>query len=159
MTPTPYPLAKPKVLVVDDDVQVITLLKVALQAVSQVFFTTDGTQAVAIAQSTAPDLVLLDVEMPSINGLEICRRLRSDVQIAAIPVVFVCETCSSPESRERNRKALIGRSGPAGQSVHAQRFTGDPHDLSSLVIGIRQAWSQEPWSFQLPSPRPGGLFQ
>ena len=80
---------KPKVLVVDDDVQVITLLKAALQSVSQVFFTTDSEQALAVAQSTAPDLVLLDVEMPGVNGLEICRRLRADVQTSQIPVVFI----------------------------------------------------------------------
>ncbi len=81
--------AKPKVLVVDDDVQVITLLKAALQSVSQVFFTTDSEQALAVAHSTAPDLVLLDVEMPGVNGLEICRRLRADVQTSQIPVVFI----------------------------------------------------------------------
>ena len=74
---------------VDDDLQVINLLKVALQSVSQVFFTTDSAQAVAIARSAAPDLVLLDVEMPGLNGLEICRRLRADPQTSEIPVVFI----------------------------------------------------------------------
>ena len=72
----PHPM--PKVLVVDDDAQVINQLKVALQSVSQVFFTTDSAQAVTMAQSTQPDVVLLDVEMPGLNGLEICRRLRAD---------------------------------------------------------------------------------
>lgn len=89
MTFVADPHPAPKVLVVDDDVQVINQLKVALQSVSQVFFATDSTQAVTIAQSVQPDVVLLDVEMPGLNGLEICRRLRADAQTAQIPVVFI----------------------------------------------------------------------
>lgn len=89
MTHDISPQLKPKVLVVDDDVQVITLLKAALQPVSQVFFTTDSGQALAVTHSTAPDLILLDVEMPGLNGLDLCRRLRADAQTAQIPVVFI----------------------------------------------------------------------
>src|SRR4029453_12130190 len=49
----------------------------------------NGERGLAIAQSARPDLILLDVLMPEIDGFEICRRLKADAGTAAIPVIFL----------------------------------------------------------------------
>lgn len=82
-------LANPKVLIVDDDATVVSALFAALKPIAQVLFSTDSAQAIGLAHSTSPDLVLLDVEMPGLNGVEICMRLRADARTADIPVIFI----------------------------------------------------------------------
>jgi len=52
-------------------------------------FATDGEQAIAIAIKTSPNLILLDIMMPGIDGIETCRRLKSKPATAAIPVIFL----------------------------------------------------------------------
>lgn len=72
------------VLVVDDDPKIRELLRLYLDRDGhQVVFAADGVEALAAAAERAPDLVLLDVMLPRIDGLEVCRRLRerSDVPI------------------------------------------------------------------------------
>ncbi|MBY0411191.1 MAG: diguanylate cyclase [Burkholderiaceae bacterium] len=88
MTP-PMRLASPKVLIIDDDATVVGALFAALKPIAQVLFSTDSAQAIGLAHSMAPDLVLLDVEMPGLDGVEICMRLRADARTADIPVIFI----------------------------------------------------------------------
>ena len=49
----------------------------------------NGTLALKAAQKAAPDLMLLDVQMPGLNGYEVCRQLKADPQTRAIPVIFI----------------------------------------------------------------------
>ena len=49
----------------------------------------DGPRALALAQSESPDLILLDVMMPGMDGFEVCRRLKADARTAHVPVVMV----------------------------------------------------------------------
>src|ERR1700741_1845572 len=52
-------------------------------------FATRGEEGLALARKLRPDLILLDVSLPDIDGFEICRRLKSDMDTAGIPVLFV----------------------------------------------------------------------
>ncbi len=83
--------AQPTVLIVDDTPSNLSLLSDILRADYRVRVATDGPKALAIARTAAtqPDLILLDVMMPGMDGYEVCRQLKADPSTAAIPVIFV----------------------------------------------------------------------
>ncbi len=86
-----FPLAirRARLLVVDDQPVNIHLMHQVLSAEHDVFMATSGAQALAFCQNSPPDLVLLDVVMPGMDGLTVCRRLKEHADTAAIPVIFV----------------------------------------------------------------------
>lgn len=80
----------PKVLVVDDDRAIQQLLEVNLELEGyDVAKATDGAEALEMVAAFQPDIVLLDVMMPKMDGREVCRRLKADPKTAALPVVFL----------------------------------------------------------------------
>ena len=91
--PATVPLAdsrKPAILIVDDAPDNLgTLRTVLLRQGYQTFVATSGDRALDIAQRVKPDLILLDVVMPGIDGLETCRRLKAQPATARIPVIFM----------------------------------------------------------------------
>ena len=80
---------KPKLLVVDDQAINIQVLYRCFAGDYQVFMATDGEQALKICSNNPPDLILLDVVMPGLDGFEVCKRLKADVTTSHIPVIFV----------------------------------------------------------------------
>lgn len=84
-------LADARVLLVDDDPGMIQMLGRVLSGYTQLRFATAGEQALDIAQTWQPELVLLDAEMPGIDGFEVCRRLKADPLLAEVPVIFVTQ--------------------------------------------------------------------
>ncbi len=89
---------RPRLLVVDDQPVNVQALYQALSADHQVLMATSGEQGLALCQEKLPDLVLLDVVMPGIDGYEVCRRLKADELTQHIPVIFV--TARSDEAAE-----------------------------------------------------------
>ena len=86
----------PKLLLVDDQpVNIQTLYQIFADD-HEVFMATSGEQALALCRDKQPDLVLLDVIMPGMDGLETCQRLKEDDDTADIPVIFVTSQ-NSPE--------------------------------------------------------------
>lgn len=74
-----------KILVADDDPNVIELLKIYLQKEGyEVFFAENGREAVDKANRTKPDLIVLDLMMPEIDGLEVCRQIRMHSRVPII---------------------------------------------------------------------------
>ncbi len=80
---------KPAILVVDDETINIELLADLLEDDYDVSFATGGEQALALAAGDRPDLILLDVLMPGMDGYDVCARLKQDVATAGIPVIFI----------------------------------------------------------------------
>ena len=80
---------RPRLLVVDDQPANVQALYQVFAADHQVLMATSGEQALAIAAARRPDLVLLDVQMPGIDGYETCRRLKADPATHDTPVIFV----------------------------------------------------------------------
>ncbi|HKJ04705.1 MAG TPA: diguanylate cyclase [Geopsychrobacteraceae bacterium] len=78
-----------KILIVDDMPINIQVLNESLQENYQIFFATNGIDAINVARREAPDLILLDVMMPGMDGYETCKILKSKSFLAEIPVVFV----------------------------------------------------------------------
>ncbi len=83
------PQGKPRLLVVDDEPINIQVMHQIFAADYQVFMATGGAQALAICKDNPPDLVLLDVVMPGMDGFEVCRQLKADDSTRNIPVIFV----------------------------------------------------------------------
>ncbi len=92
------PSRRPRLLAVDDQPLNIQALYQAFAADHQVLMATGGEQALALCVSQQPDLVLLDVMMPGMDGYEVCRRLKSDRATRDIPVIFV--TAHTDEAAE-----------------------------------------------------------
>lgn len=84
------PIPKPSILVVDDTPANLTLMTGLLQDTYQVRAATSGERALKIASADAPpDLILLDIMMPEMDGYEVCRRLKADPRTSEIPVIFL----------------------------------------------------------------------
>lgn len=81
--------SQPKILVVDDAPVNIQILNEALRADNRIFFATNGKDALEIAAAILPDLILLDVMMPDMDGYEVCRRMKSDPLLKDIPIIFI----------------------------------------------------------------------
>lgn len=81
--------AKPRLLVVDDQPINIQVMHQLFAGEYQVFMATSGAQALQLCKSNPPDLVLLDVVMPQMDGYEVCRQLKADSATRDIPVIFV----------------------------------------------------------------------
>lgn len=85
-------ISKPLILIVDDTPTNIQVLAENLIDEYRIKVAVSGEAALeAIDRQGPPDLILLDVMIPGMDGYEVCRRLKSDPQTAAIPVIFVTD--------------------------------------------------------------------
>jgi putative two-component system response regulator len=113
------------VLVVDDDPSALQSLAEALRALDfDVHEASDGPSALKIVEATDPDVVLLDVIMPGMDGYEVCRRLKEDPATALTPVVFL----TGYGSREAKLEGL---------DAGATEFLSKPCELVELEIRVR----------------------
>jgi two-component system sensor histidine kinase/response regulator len=80
---------RPCLLLVDDELSNIDLLADTFRDEYELLRASEGETALAIASSVLPDMVLLDVMMPGIDGYEVCRRLKREHQTSRIPVIFI----------------------------------------------------------------------
>jgi signal transduction histidine kinase len=115
------------VLVVDDEPRNVMLLQDLLEARGYtVLSAPDGEKGLALARERLPDVVLLDVMMPRLNGFDVCRTLKAEQKTAIIPVLLV----TSLDARQ-DRLAGIG----AG----ANDFITKPIDSGDLLLRVRNA--------------------
>jgi len=78
------------ILVADDDEDILALVKAVLERSGhEVVTVADGAEALATVRTRKPDLAVLDITMPQVDGLEVLRRLRADAETAALPVVLL----------------------------------------------------------------------
>lgn len=80
---------KQKVLVVDDAIDNIKILVNLLRDDYDVFFAMNGKKAVEITYKELPDIILLDIVMPQMDGYEVCRILKGDKRVSDIPIIFI----------------------------------------------------------------------
>jgi DNA-binding response OmpR family regulator len=80
-------MAQDKIMIVDNEMEIIQLIKLYLSREGyEVIWTTDSTKATALAAEEKPDLILLDVVMPGLTGIELCSKIREQ---SDVPILFV----------------------------------------------------------------------
>jgi two-component system response regulator MprA len=114
-----------KVLVIDDEENIIEFVRLGLRYEGfQVESAPDGEQGVTAAQRLNPDLIILDVMMPGIDGLEVCRRLRSNPTTKDIPILMLT-------AKDEVRDKILGlRTG-------ADDYLTKPFDFDELLERMR----------------------
>ena len=116
----------PKILVVDDEPDAIELITFNLQSAGfQVVTAEDGAAALRKARSAAPDLIVLDLMLPEIDGLEVCKLLRRDPATAAIPILMLTAKASEVD------RIL-------GLELGADDYVTKPFSPRELVLRIRK---------------------
>lgn len=119
------PSAKPCVLVVEDEAALISLLRYNLEREGfRVIDTGDGEEALILAEEESPDIILLDWMLPSVAGIEVCRRLRRQPKTRDIPVIML--TARAAET-DRVR----------GLDAGADDYVAKPFALAELVARVR----------------------
>ena len=95
---------RPKILAIDDMPINLNMLGAALSSEFDLQVATSGAMGLALVEKLTPDLVLLDVLMPEMDGYEVCRRLKADPKLRSIPVIFI--TALSDSESESSGLAL-----------------------------------------------------
>ncbi len=114
----------PRVLIVDDEISSRDVIESILSTEKyELHIAENGEQAIAIAEKILPDLILLDVMMPGLNGFEVCQKLRAIPSLADVPVVLVTALDDS-ESRM------------AGIKAGADDFLSKPFDGQELRLRV-----------------------
>lgn len=117
----------PKILVVDDEPTIRHLLRASLEGRGYgLLEADDGPSALQAAQSELPDLILLDLALPRLSGLEVCSRLKAGPSTAAIPI-FLLTGYVGQKERE------------AAQRAGAAGFIAKPFNPAALVALIEAA--------------------
>jgi len=115
----------PLILIVDDDPSGLDILQARLTAQHyDLISATDGELALAMVKDRKPDLILLDVMMPKINGIEVCKRVKSDPNLPFIPVIMVTARADS-------------RDIVTGLDAGADEYLTKPYSHSALVARVK----------------------
>ena len=121
---------KKKILIVDDERDTLFIIKEELEARGYSVITADnGNDALELAKSKYPDLVILDIWMPEMDGAEVAARLKEDMQTRNIPVIFL--TCLIQKKEEDQGK-------PIANSVYIAK----PYNIEGLVEHIERLVKQ-----------------
>ncbi len=114
-----------KILIAEDERDIRDLVAFSLRHMGHdVIVTIDGESALEQVYAERPDLVLLDVRMPRMDGYEVCRRIKSDPSLEAIPVAFI---------------SAKGQEGEVAQGMEAgaQAYILKPFSLDELQFSVR----------------------
>ena len=116
-----------KILIVDDEEDVLLVLEKGLASAGYSVITADnGGDAIRLAKAKCPDLIILDIIMPEMDGTEVAARLREDRQTRNIPVIFLTCVLTKEEEAERRRAA--------GPNI----FISKPYQLEELLTQVKQ---------------------
>ena len=119
--------AKHKILIVEDDPDVSEMLNAYFRVQGYDVFTVNwGEDGVRAGQTISPDLIILDIRLPDIDGYEVAKRLREDRRTQEIPIIFLTE------KRERVDRLQ-------GFEVGADDYITKPFDVQELRLRVRNA--------------------
>ena len=115
----------PRVLIADDNAANVRILRTRLAADGyEVVTAGDGEQALAVAHEAEPDLILLDIMMPKVDGIEVCRRLKARQNPSFVPIILVTAMTDA--------KDIV-----AGLEAGADEYLTKPVDHAALVARVR----------------------
>lgn len=115
----------PWILIADDNPTNVDILQTRLTAHGyRILTAADGEQALTIAREQRPDLILLDIMMPKMNGIEVCRSLRTDAAFPFVPIIMVTAKAGSGDV-------------VAGLEAGADEYLTKPVDQAALVARVK----------------------
>ncbi|HEX4646290.1 MAG TPA: response regulator transcription factor [Verrucomicrobiae bacterium] len=121
----------PKILVVDDEPDAVELIKFNLKAAGyEIATAADGDEALKKARSLLPDLIVLDLMLPEVDGLEVCKILRRDTRVSGIPIIMLTA-----------KAAEIDR--VLGLELGADDYVTKPFSPRELVLRIKRLLRSE----------------
>ena len=122
----------PRILVVDDDPVIVRLLEVNFRLEAfDVVTAGGGEEAIALARETPPDIILLDVMRPGLDGYEACRKMRETPELADVPVLFL-----SARAKDDDRSR--------GMELGLVEYVTKPFDPTELVALVRRHLAGSP---------------
>jgi len=115
-----------KILVVDDETELLQALTIRLKASGyEVITAQDGQEGLEKARASNPDLIVLDILMPKMDGYEVCRLLKFDEKYKSIPIIMLTAKVQDAD------RAL-------GEKVGANDYINKPFDTTDLIEKIKQ---------------------
>ena len=115
-----------KILIVDDEKDIVETLSFMLQAKGyEIISAYDGEEGLKLAKEEKPNLIILDVMMPKINGYKICRLLKYDAKYKNIPIIMVT-------ARSQDNDKLIG------EETGANEYITKPFEFSDVLNVINK---------------------
>lgn len=121
-------MAKKKILMVEDEATVRELLKDLMERHGYDFLqAADGKQGLDEARKKKPDLILLDVNMPKMNGFEVLENLKKDKKTQNIPVIMLTTRDTQEDMAQ-------------GMELYADKYIPKPFDTANLFIEIKKTF-------------------
>jgi PleD family two-component response regulator len=118
-------MERSRILIVEDDQDTSEMLRVYFEAQGyEVLTASEGREAIERCRHSSPDLIILDVRLPDIDGYTVCKHLQSDLRTARIPIIFLTEM------RERDNRI-------AGLKLGAVDYIVKPFDMQELRLRVR----------------------
>lgn len=114
-----------KILVVDDEEEIRSLLCSFLEGQGyQVILASDGNEALDLVETENAQVIILDIKLPGLNGIEVCKRLKAQEKTRSIPVIIITG---------------FGDNKLLALDVGADDFVNKPFDMADLLIRVRSA--------------------
>ncbi|MBC8332916.1 MAG: response regulator [Anaerolineae bacterium] len=112
-----------RVLIIEDDLDNTTLLRIVLEREQyEVICAQDGQDGMAAARASRPDLIVLDLDMPRLNGWDVLKQLKNDQKMEPIPIVVVTAHLMKDE---RNKVFAAGGAGYVQKPFGIQELVGE----------------------------------
>ena len=128
--------ANPRILIVDDNEHTVKAIQRVLERHGfDVLVATDGSTGLKMSESAQPDLVILDILMPGLNGYEVCRRLHAYSGTAHIPVLMLSGKGQLSRRGEEFVKSIGER--VEGYDAGAVEFLSKPVGIKELVARVK----------------------
>ncbi len=131
MTDSHSPVSKKTIMVVDDNPDIVTIVKTILEVKGYgVQFAYSGQEVFNLLGELKPDLIILDIMMPEMDGLEVLTRLKGDAGTASIPVILLTEKVQHDD--------ILG-----GYKMGADYYIKKPFTITQLMTGINRLLTKD----------------
>ncbi|WP_111707952.1 response regulator transcription factor [Lutibacter citreus] len=115
-----------KILIVDDEPNIVMSLEYIFKKENfEVFIARDGTEAIEIAENNIPDIILLDIMMPNVDGYQVLKYLKGDENLSKIKVIFLSA---------KNKASDI----ELGLQLGADKYMSKPFSVKKLVKEVKE---------------------
>jgi len=118
-------IQRPRILIVDDEADLLAVLRFGLEAEGfDVISASDGEEALKRAREEHPDLMVLDLMLPKLDGYKVCRALKFDERYKMLPIIIL-----SARSSEQDKQLAM--------SMGADSFVTKPYEMRDLITRVR----------------------